>query len=106
MTDRNDEPLEEAAIERYGEQRDEMLEYVADASNRNYPIEATAWTHHHLVGIEVILTNDRLAHYGTLQDMARGAVDDWFLRDVEPIGDRKVRYEFSIDTDRSEISLD
>jgi hypothetical protein len=92
-------PITEAAIEKYGNQREQMYEYVASAANRNYPIEVNRWEKGSFIGIEVILTDDRLGHYGTLQDIARGAVEDWFLRDVEPIDENRVRFEFSIDTE-------
>lgn len=92
-------PITEAAIEQYGDEREQMFEYVASIADRNYPIEVNRWEHFSLIGIEVILTDDKLAHYGSLQDIARGAVEDWFLRNVEPIGEDRVRFEFSIDTE-------
>jgi hypothetical protein len=92
-------PITEAAIEKHGEEREEMFSYVSSLATRNYRLEAKRWEHHSLIGIEVILTDDRLGHYGTLQDIARGAVEDWFLRDVEYVGEEKVRFEFSIDTE-------
>ena len=92
-------PVTEVAIEKYGDERQKMYNYVQDCSERGYPVEVEKWEKGSLIGIEVILNDDRLAHFGTLQDISRGAIENWFLRDLEPVGDNKVRIEFCIDTD-------
>lgn len=92
-------PHIEAIESVYGSERDKVYDHVKtihESEGCDYGIESVSkFNSRCFVGFEVVVSG-KVSLSGTLQDIVRGAYDDWFVREVEPV-DNGVRYEMLYD---------